>query len=109
MSCAVKGGRHCRAEDIAHWDETEVLGDLMGFFEILNKPEQKRFAQCLGTSVKAILCLDDNEALWALLNEVNYGYADSKVMGFVYDLCAKNVSPKVRKSVVGELATLNLI
>jgi len=109
VSRAVNGERHSRAEDIAYWDETEILGDLMGFFEILNKPEQKRFAQCLDTSVKAILCSDDNDALWEHLNVVNYGYADSKVTRFVYDLCAKNVSPKVRKSVVSELSALNII
>jgi hypothetical protein len=106
---AINGECHIRVEDIAHWDETEVLGDLLSFIDMLSHPERKRFAERLDTSVTKIRSFDDNEKLWAHLNDVNYGYAEYKVIGFVHDLCTKSVSPKVRRSVVCELSTLNII
>ena len=106
---AINGERHSRADDIARWDETEVLGDLLAFIDILSHPEQKRFAERLNTTIANLHSFDGNDALWAHLNEVNYGYAECKVTGFVRDLCAKFVSPKVRRSVVSELSTLNII
>lgn len=106
---ALKGSEHRRVSDISHWDETEVLGDLFGFIDVLSKPEQKRFAQHLNTSVKTILSFDDNEPLWCHLDAVNYGYASNRVIDFLHVLCSKSISPQVRRSVVSELSSLNIV
>lgn len=106
---ALKGRGHCRVPEIAHWDETEVLGDLLSFIDVMSGPEQKRFAQHLNTSVKTILSFDDNEPLWCHLDAVNYGYASNRVVDFLYSFCRKSMSPQVRKSVISELSLLNII
>lgn len=109
VSHALNGEKHLRADDIAYWDETEVLGDLLGFFATLSPSEKKRFAQHLDTSVKKITAFEDNDALWAYLDCATFGYATNIVVDFLYTLCGKSISPKVRKSVVRELAELNII
>ncbi|MAI64074.1 MAG: hypothetical protein CL600_04195 [Alteromonas sp.] len=109
LCCALHGNGHSRVSDSASWDETEVLGDLIGFIDAMNKNTVRRFALALSTSYREVISCEDNDELWSHLDERNHGYAHHYVMSFVAKECARHISPQVRKSVVHELASLNII
>lgn len=103
--------QHFDVRGSMQWDETEILGDLAGFLLSLTKPELKRFEVALNSTIPDIECKDciDNDALWDYLDSNNGGYAAQLVSQFVFLLCRKTLSPKVRTQAVCKLAQANLI
>lgn len=109
VSLCLHGREHKRVNDEKQWDETEVLGDITAFIDSLTKSQIKQLARALNINAKELVPFDSNDALWRKLDEVNYGYAEHIISDFLYELCRKSVSPKVRLSVVSELASLDII
>lgn len=103
------GRMHSRLSKTCHWDETEIVGDLVGYIESMNVSTLKRLAEALSTTVKVLKAYEENDALWRHIDDMNYGYAYQLVITFISKECIKDVSPKIRKSVVTELALLNII
>jgi hypothetical protein len=109
VSHAMHGCSHSRVDDVSVWDETEILGDLVGYLDTLTGSEIKRFALHMNIDVQAIYLCQDNESLWACLDEKNCGYAFQLVQQYISIRCYKALSPKVRTLVCSELAQRNIV
>lgn len=105
---AMHGSRNHRISDLRQWDETEVIGDLLGFYHSLPANTQKRFANELDTSIKDIESFDDNDDLWQHLGDCTYDPVNSTCM-FFHQLCRKSLGPRIRTLTVSTLADLEII
>lgn len=109
VSHAIHGCSHSRIDDVSVWDETEVLGDLLGYIGTLKETEVKALARYMNIDVKVVLACEDNESLWDCLDESNGGYAFQMVQLYIVERCHKTLSPKVRTHVCSELAKRDIV
>ncbi|WP_394222579.1 hypothetical protein [Alteromonas gracilis] len=108
VQCAQHGMSHASLSGIGSWDETEVLGDLLGHYHCLPRNAQANFAKALSVSMKDIESAEDNDELWELLGRFNYN-SEYDVGLFFETYCRSTLSPQVRTNTVEILANLGLV
>lgn len=108
VQCAQHGISHASVSGIESWDETEVLGDLLGHYHCLPRNAQANFAKALNVSMKDIESAEDNDDLWALLGCFNY-CPDYDVSQFFDTYCRSTISPQVRTNTIETLANLDIV
>jgi len=104
----IQGDYHREVTQSDFWDETEMLGDLVGFYESLLDADKKHFASFMNTSTKDIELFDSNDDLWAHLATCNY-WPENQAGAFLDYHCRKSMSPKVRTCTVSTLAKMDVI
>ena len=108
VQCAQHGISHASISGIESWDETEVLGDLLGHYHCLPRNAQANFAKALNVSMKDIESAEDNDDLWTLLGAFNY-CPDYDVSQFFDTYCRSTISPQVRTNTIETLANLDIV